>query len=461
MKASYLFFILSCVGYILLAYCVPRTDFIPFSVIYTGLFIAYGCFSYNLNQWYQKQYWSYYLAAALLLRVIFLWAVPELSDDFWRYLWDGRLLTHGMNPYQFVPEELLTHPIYEQAHLSQLFAPLNSPKFYSVYPPVTQAFFSLATVFFPDNVFGSIVVLHLLNVLLEAGTIVLLAKLLEVLGKPKSWALLYAFNPLVIIELTGNLHTEGIMIFFIIAALYCLFKEQDIASAICFAMAVGAKLLPLMFMPLILHRLWLKRGVIYCAIVGIINLSLFVLFFDLELLLKIRESMGLYFAHFEFNASVYYFVRYGVINEYWRLWDYHAYFKGFSPLENLLHYDLYVLLRKLLPIMDIAIIVYWSTRKAVKDSKQKFLTAMLLIYSTHFFLATTIHPWYITPLVLFTALTKYRYALIWTSLIGFTYISYKVGGFEEHSGIIAVEYLVVFAYLYYEYRKQRVIAELS
>lgn len=452
MKANYGLFLLTAVGYLVVGYGIPRSSFIPFISIYLALFGIYGYWCYNAKNLFQAVNWKHYVAAAVLLRAIFLVATPELSDDFWRYLWDGRLFTHGINPYRYFPEELLNQAIYEEAHLGQLFPYLNSPKFYSVYPPITQFIFAAASFFFPDNVLGSLVVLHSLILSFDVITIVCLIKILELLKKPTYLAFFYAFNPLVILELTGNLHTEGAMIAALAVAFYLLLSKRLLWSAFAFAIAVGAKLLPLMFMPLILHRLWRNDGVKYCLIVGVVNLGLFLLFFDLELLQKIRTSMSLYFAHFEFNASIYYMLRYGVLDEYWLLWDYEPYFRGIGPITYLLQQDLYLWLKRLLPIIDVTLILYLSSRISIRANWSRFLNSFLWIYSIHFFFATTIHPWYIAPLVFFSVLAKERYALVWSCGIGLTYITYAQAEFVENSWLIALEYCFVFAVLYKEYR---------
>ena len=456
MKTNYILFLASIIAYALIGYVVPRTSFEPFAALYLLLFGLYGYWCYQAKTIFKASKWKTFLGAAILLRAVFLVALPELSDDFWRYLWDGRLLSMGVNPYEYAPLELLDTKIYQEAHLDQLYEQLNSPKFYSVYPPVTQFFFAISTFFFMDNVLASVLVFHCLVLCLELGTIVFLIKLLTYLKQPIYLAFFYAFNPLVILELSGNLHTESILIFFLSLALYTFVKQNYTKSALAFSMAVGAKLLPLMFMPLILHRLWFKKGLQYCMLVGLVNVCLFALFFDLEMLQKIKASMGLYFGHFEFNGSVYYLIRYWLINEYWRLWEYHEYFMDVHLLENLLKYDLYALLRKILPIVDLLLILYLSLKKQVRASEKAFLASFLAIYSLHFFLATTVHPWYISTLVLFAILSPYRlYVLLWTALVGLTYISYEGGNFEESSWVIGLEYWLVFGLLIWEVRQQR------
>lgn len=456
MKTNYLLFLSAIIAYAIIGYGIPRASFQPFALVYALLFALYFYWCYHAKTFFESSKWSTFLVGAVLLRGIFLVAIPELSDDFWRYLWDGRLLSCGINPYEYTPIELIGTEIYQEAHLGQLYDQLNSPKFYSVYPPVTQVFFTLSTFLFVDNVLGSVMVFHALVLCLEVGTIFLLIKLLKQLKQPIYLAFFYAFNPLVIIELSGNLHTESILIFFLTFAFYLFSKLEYNKSAIAFSMAVGAKLLPLMFMPLILHRLWFKKGVQYCLLVGFVNIALFALFFDLEMIQKMRASMALYFGHFEFNGSIYYLIRYWLINEYWGLWEYHDYFRGFSPLEDLLTLDLYVLLRKILPIIDVLLILYLSIRKGIRKSEKAFFASFLTIYSVHFFFATTIHPWYISTLVLFAILSSYRvYVLLWTGLIGFTYISYQGGNFEENSWVIGLEYWLVFFVLIWELRNRK------
>lgn len=430
-----------------LAYVVPRTDFVAFIACYSALFAVYGLWVYGAPKTFEKNHWRYYLAAALLLRLVFGAALPELSDDFWRYLWDGRLLSHGINPYQSIPSALLEQPIYEQAQLAQLYPYLNSPDYYSVYPPLTQLLFAVATYCFPANVMGSVLMLRLLIVVLEMGTIVLLLRYLEQTNRAPYFAFIYAFNPLIIIELSGNLHTESLMLFFLILLLFFWSKEQYYRSALACSLAVAAKLIPLMLLPLLCWRLWFKRGVVYALIVGSVNVLLFSLFYDWAMILKIRESMALYFQHFEFNASVYYFLRYQVLEGYWHLWDYHEYFMDMYYVEEALRLDWFVLLRRVLPMATIVGILGVALRHY---STITLPTACLWIFALYFCFGTTIHPWYISSLVLLSVLSNYKFPLLWSAMIGATYISYQGGSFEEQTWVIIIEYGVVIGWLIWE-----------
>jgi hypothetical protein len=463
MKRSIVLLLLAFSLLAMLAYGIPRTDFLAFLAAYTGLFALYGYWMYTAPQTFKAQHWLYYLGAALLLRLMFGAALPELSDDFWRYLWDGRLLSHGVNPYQFVPSELLGQPLYEQANLAQLYPQLNSPNYHSVYPPLAQMLFATATYFFPENVAGSVLLLRLLVVALEMGTVVLLYRYLQHNNRPLYWAFVYAYNPLIILELSGNLHTESLMLFFLSLLLYYWTKAQYGRAALACALAVAAKLLPLMLLPLFCWRLltkpnkkgsgwrlnWtgVRAAVVFGAIVGMVNLCLFALFYDWALVQKIRTSMALYFQHFEFNGSVYYFLRYQVLHEYWRLWDYHTYFMDIKCIEDALRLDWYVVLRRVLPVLTLLGILGVSLRHR---STASVADSCLWIFGLYFFMGTTVHPWYINSLVLFSVLGTYRFPLVWSALVGATYISYQSGGFEEQTWVIILEYGVVWGVLCWE-----------
>jgi len=81
------------------------------------------------------------LGAALVFRLLWLPATPVLSDDFYRFRWVGLLVSHGHNPFAETPRQLLLHPPPDSAalplaELRRLLPRLNSPAYFSVYPPV-------------------------------------------------------------------------------------------------------------------------------------------------------------------------------------------------------------------------------------------------------------------------------------------------------------------------------------
>src|SRR5690606_11738001 len=106
-----------------------------------------------------------------------------------------------------------------------------SPFYYSVYPPAIQLIFQVSTYFSLDSILQSIIFLRSIIILFEIGTIMIMIKLLNELKIAKSNALHYAFNPLVIIELSGNVHFEGVWVFAIVLSIYLLNRSQLLLSS--------------------------------------------------------------------------------------------------------------------------------------------------------------------------------------------------------------------------------------
>jgi alpha-1,6-mannosyltransferase len=124
-----------------------------------------------------------------------------------------------------------------------------------VYPPVSQAVFGLGSGLFPGSARGFVVVVRLVLLAAEAATALLLLALLRHFGQPPQRAFLYLLNPLVIVELTGNLHFEALAICFLLAAAWALTRGRAALSAGLLALSAATKLLPLLLLPLLLRRL--------------------------------------------------------------------------------------------------------------------------------------------------------------------------------------------------------------
>ena len=77
------------------------------------------------------------LSVALVLRLLFLFAPPQLSDDIYRYLWDGSNLLRGVNPYAAAPSAITPPPELKAVH-----AKINHPDYVTIYPPAAQLVFA-------------------------------------------------------------------------------------------------------------------------------------------------------------------------------------------------------------------------------------------------------------------------------------------------------------------------------
>ncbi len=431
----FLLLLCSLAAYILLGYFTNRADFLQLISLYGFLFVIYA-FLIRIIQ--DEKRLRIALGAAFLFRLSLLLVLPNLSDDYFRFVWDGRLLAHGLNPYLILPSEFIQTPAATEIGLHQeLFQQLNSPHYYTVYPPVDQLIFAMGAWLFPHNLLGSVVIMRLFILLAEVGTMGLLMKFARKLQLSPAVGLLYALNPLVIVELTGNLHFEAIMIFFLLLAIVQLLPDQPgttsrnrlPVSVVSLALSVGVKLIPLLFLPLLWKWLGLRRGLLYCLSVGVLVLLLFMPFVSTELIARFTSSVNLYFQKFEFNASVYYLVR----ELGYRVYGYNIIAGAGVALSFIV----------LLSVLKLAAF-------AEPANYRSFFIAALFSLTAYYALATTVHPWYITTLVILAVFTPYRFALVWSALIPVSYFTYRTTAYQENLWLVALEYGFAFGWMIYE-----------
>ena len=297
---------ISVILYIIWAYNLARFEHSKLLLIYTVLF---GSYYFIVKNQKIKESWLSYLA--VLFRLLFLVAIPNLSQDFYRFVWDGRLILEGLNPYLHTPNELMESSIGLFPQMNTLYEGMGalSAKHYSNYPPVHQMPFIIAAFISKHSILGSIVVLRLILISADLGILVFGKKLLKKLNKPTRTMYWFILNPLVIIELTGNLHFEGLMLCLFIMSLYFIHSKKWHMAAVVMALSIAVKLVPVLSLPLFLNKLGWKKSVLFYSVTAAVFIILFIPFFSFGLLENFSATIGLWFSNFEFNASVYYFLK--------------------------------------------------------------------------------------------------------------------------------------------------------
>ncbi|WP_164490151.1 glycosyltransferase 87 family protein [Runella sp. SP2] len=421
----------SGIGYWWIGYEIERTQSKTLILVYGSLFLVYGLVVTRFWNAIQIRWW---MGVAVLFRLILLCSTPVLSDDFFRFVWDGRLLVAGFNPYLYLPSDLLPSSIFLSANLTTtLYEGLNSPNYFTVYPPLNQLFFGIAAWIGGDNIQLSVVVMRVIILMAEVGNCWLLSSPqnlgIQPAAKRKINGLVYALNPLVIVELTGNLHFEAVTLFFVLLALRWLNRpcgkdSYFIPSAVALGLGASVKLLPLIFLPLLVRRIGWQKGIIYGAIVGATMVGLFLPFLSKSLFINVGKSLDLYFQKFEFNASVYYLLR---EVGYW--------ITGYNLIQSLG------------PVLSL---ITLGTVSWLAFQKRSLAEKMLLSLTIYFFLATTVHPWYITTLVALGAITRYWYPVVWSLLLPLTYVAYASSPYQENLRVVGLEYILVFGLFAYE-----------
>lgn len=196
------------------------------------------------------------LISGLAMRLIMIPAVPALEDDFYRYLWDGAVTASGHNPYAIAPGNATADhspPSIRAlaANGAAVLDRVNHPKLKTIYPPVAQAAFALSYWIEP----WSLRAWRVVCLLGEVITLALLLALLRLTGRSPLWVALYWLNPLIVKELMNTAHMEAIVMPFVLATVTLLVLKRPVAASVALGFAIGAKLWPVMLLPLVLRPL--------------------------------------------------------------------------------------------------------------------------------------------------------------------------------------------------------------
>jgi hypothetical protein len=438
-KIPLLFAIASIALYINFGYGLERSDFLKLILFCTYLFYL----SYYFIEKVKLNFWLL-ASLGIVSRLAFIAAIPNLSQDFYRFLWDGRLLLQGVSPYLFTPSSAtaLEVTIEQSQQLIEGMGSLNASHF-SNYPPVNQLFFAIAALFAGKSILSSVIVLRVLIILADIGILYFGKKLLEKLNLPIKNIFWYFLNPFIIIELTGNLHFEGIMLFFFVWALYLLFNGKWFWAAVLIGISISVKLIPLLFLPLFLKYFIKKKVSTALNLTSLINFYIVVLitvlvtflpFLSSEFIQNFSSTIALWFQDFEFNASVYYVIR----------WI------GFQ----IVGWNLIEIIGKTLPVL-ILIFVLGIAFFRKNKTPQQLITAMLFAISFYSLLSTTVHPWYVATPLLLSVFTKYKFPIVWSFMVMLSYSAYGKDGFNENLWLVALEYIVVIGVALFEIFRQR------
>jgi alpha-1,6-mannosyltransferase len=229
------------------------------------------------------------IGVALLARLVLIPSQPTLSEDVYRYLWDGRLVAGGVNPYTHAPSDSSLAPFHDG-----LLEHLNHPGVPTIYPPAAQLFFGAVARIDPSPRGFKLAMLSL-----EGALWIALLFLLRRRGLADERMLLFAWNPLVLIESYGSGHLDLMTAAFLMLAL-AMYEAKHAASAgVALGLGVLSKYTPLLLVPyLVRKRAWILLGV-----ATLVSALLFLPFVGAGT--SLWKGLETYAAHWEFNGSLY------------------------------------------------------------------------------------------------------------------------------------------------------------
>ena len=229
------------------------------------------------------------LVLAAAWRLEFLRLPVGADDDIHRYVWDGRLQRLGYNPYLVVPGD----PAVEGLHTAET-RNLNNPDLPSPYPAGAQLFFRAVTA-----IHESTFALKVAFVVCDFAIVLVLLDLLRSTRKPEHLVLVYAWNPLLAIEVAGSGHIDIVGTLLLVVSAAALARRWRATAAVALGLAVAVKFLPIVLVPLYWKRVRIRDAALAVVVVGLLYVP-FLHHGRIPI-----GSLGTYVQSFRFNGPVF------------------------------------------------------------------------------------------------------------------------------------------------------------
>ncbi len=218
------------------------------------------------------------LGGAVVFALAALTAKPQISDDLYRYAWDGSVQAHGIDPYRYPPND---------AHVAEVRDPwlwpsprtcakwdkpanctrINREVERTIYPPVAQAWFRVLDVVLPAG--SRHKGLQVTNGLVGLGLIALLMGVLHNLGRNPVQAVLWAWSPLAVVETVMDAHVDVVALVAVVVALWAFERRRPILGGALLGVGIAIKLIPGVLLPAGLRRKPVRVVAAAGAVVGL------------------------------------------------------------------------------------------------------------------------------------------------------------------------------------------------
>ncbi|MFK7805904.1 MAG: hypothetical protein AB8G95_30010 [Anaerolineae bacterium] len=347
--------------------------------------------------------WEVMWGVAIVARLLLLFTIPSLSDDVYRYLWDGHVANSGVSPYAL--------PI-ESAELDYLEIPVralaNNTWMASPYMPTAQWIFRGLNWIAPVSPLS----MQITMVVFELGAAFFAAKLLAAAGYPSNRLLLILWNPLFIVEVAHSAHIDAWMILLMLSGIWFAIplvpakgagnasRETGqittsslrlLLSPILIAFATLTKILPVLILPVLFWYWNWRQRFMY----GILSVGLLIP-------AGLRAGWGLvgpldgtglfgalriYNDRWKFNSGLFFWVTRWLNDG-----------DGYSPSPADGQVKLVVLLIMLIVLLVVWYFAYLAYQRQDVRSSIRLMTLPLMAY---LLLTHTVHPWYALILLIF------------------------------------------------------------
>jgi alpha-1,6-mannosyltransferase len=351
------------------------------------------------------------MALAVVFRLLLVFEEPAvLSNDMYRFIWDGRVQHNGFNPYRYPPADEALKTLRDE----RIYPHINRKDARTIYPAGAQLFFRAVYALVGDSVTG----FKGAMVACDISALAVVAALLKANGRDPNRLLIYAWNPLVVFEIAYSGHLEGITVLFMAGAFYLAARRRKMTGVVLLALSSAVKLYPALLLPALLNRTERIKGpAIFAAAFGV-----------------------LYLPYVDVGGKLMGFLPTYLKNPY------ESFNLGLKSL--ILHIfpglDYYLLsLVMIAGLMVAALVVLFKDKNPAKGLFYGYvLTGWLIIL-----MPAALHPWYVILIIPFLSFFPNAAWLIFSCAVALSYVKYVTPQGIMPTWVLVCEYLPLTAML--------------
>ncbi len=345
------------------------------------------------------------LAAAVVLRMALVFIHPIGSDDYYRYLWDGKVIASGINPYRYAPDD----SALTRLHSEILPARVNFPGMRTIYPPLAEILFYLSYLIGHESFIGLKSVLFVFDLLTIFAVILSLKKI----GLSYKYVLIYALCPVPLFQFFIDGHVDGFGIPLLLLSVFFYVDGKKLLSYLFIGLSICIKPLGLILIPIFFFE---EKSLSERMKVALIPVAVcFAMYLPFLFSGSPFQALVNFTQNWTFNGIVFdaldFFIR---DNQRTRL---------LCAIMLLVCYIPLILSRK-----DLLSKIYLSV-------------FLLLIFSP------VVHPWYLGWLAIFLPLVRKWSGIAYAGMISltvFTVMNYQLTGvWKEYTSVLLLEYVPV------------------
>jgi len=425
-----------------------RSEIEKYWMLIIPIYLVYGLIIINTlqNNVPEKIQFIWFILFGVFFRLALIPSEPFLSDDIYRYLWDGKVFVAGINPYEYAPLDIYLEEFRDQF----VFPLINFPEIATSYPPVSQIIFLVNSL-----LDGSVLSWKILLIFFEIGLFLVLFNMINHFRLNKFRLLIYFYNPLLIIETYSSGHLEIAGVFFFWMAVYLFYKSNKWKSIIFFALSIMTKFFPLVSsIPFLLNK-FIRKFALLITICLVLILP-FIFGGTLPL-----PGLFSYINRWEFNGGLFQLCVYVLnlldVKEYqWLAASFSGYLETF--------YINYAFYYKACAVFLFAGVFFDQLKKLRSTSDYNsinFIQKSFILTAVFLLLTPTLHPWYLIWIIPFLIFVPNWSWLIFTFLIQASYFVLKdfalSSVWNESVWILLFQYIPFYALLIWEYMDRRKI----